>query len=163
MHPNAQLLHTFYTAFQQKDSKTMQACYADQATFHDEAFPHLNAGQVRAMWEMLCRNARDFHLEYRNVQAEDITGHAEWTATYTFSATGRKVVNVVRSEFTFEKGKIVQQRDRFDFPRWARQAFGLTGLLMGGTGFFQRKVQEKAMHNLHEFMSRRKDEAKPLA
>ncbi|MEZ0610175.1 nuclear transport factor 2 family protein [Fibrella sp. WM1] len=149
-----QLLTTFYEAFQRKDYATMQACYADTAVFNDPAFPNLNAAQVRAMWEMLIRQGKDMQLTYRVLDADDTTGHAEWTATYTFSKTGRPVVNHVRSSFTFAEGKIVTHTDRFDFHTWARQALGLTGLLLGWTSFLQRKVQQTALGSLATFMSK---------
>lgn len=151
---NHQLLDTFYKAFQQKDYKTMQNCYADTAVFSDPAFQHLNARQVRAMWEMLIRRGKDLELTYRVLSADETTGQAEWTATYTFSQTNRKVVNNIKSSFQFANGRIVKHTDRFDFYTWAKQALGITGLLLGWTGFLQRKVQETAMSNLAKFMDR---------
>jgi len=50
---------------------------------------------------------------------------------------------------------IVEQRDAFDFRKWARQAFGLAGMFLGGRGFFQRRVQAKAAENLAAFRSSR--------
>lgn len=148
-----QLLTTFYEAFQRKDYQTMQACYADNAVFNDPAFPNLNAAQVRAMWEMLVRQGKDMQMTYRVLDANDTTGHAEWTATYTFSKTGRRVVNHVRSSFRFANGKIVAHTDQFDFHTWSKQALGLPGLLLGWTGFLQRKVQQTALDGLAKFMA----------
>jgi len=80
MNSNEELIHKFYSAFQQRDYKTMQECYGDSATFGDPVFQNLNSAQVKAMWEMLCKNAKDFKLEFTNVIANERTGHAEWTA-----------------------------------------------------------------------------------
>lgn len=155
MTTNQQLLTTFYEAFQRKDYATMQACYADTAVFNDPAFPNLNAAQVRAMWEMLIRQGKDMHLTYRVLDADEATGHAEWTANYTFSKTGRPVVNHVRSSFTFADGKIVTHTDQFDFHTWSRQALGLPGLLLGWTSFLQHKVQQTALGGLAAFMAKK--------
>lgn len=152
MHPNQQLLETFYRAFQNRDYQTMQDCYADTAVFSDPAFPNLNAQQVRAMWEMLIRRGKDLQLTYRVLEADNQTGRAEWTATYTFSQTNRRVVNHIQSNFTFAEGKIVRQTDHFDFHTWAKQALGPMGLLLGWTGFLQRKVQKTALASLTKFM-----------
>jgi ketosteroid isomerase-like protein len=152
MHPNEQLIHRFYMAFQQRDFATMQSCYADNARFSDAAFVNLNAAEVKAMWEMLCKRGKDLVLEYKNVQANDRTGAAEWVATYTFSATGKKVVNKIRAAFVFENGKILQHEDHFNFYTWARQALGLPGLLLGWTGFLKNKVRAGARKNLADFM-----------
>ncbi|TNE65978.1 MAG: nuclear transport factor 2 family protein [Bacteroidetes bacterium] len=152
MHANEKLLTSFYEALQNRDHVTMQACYADQASFSDPVFTCLNAAEVRAMWEMLLTRGKDLALTFRNIRADDRSGSAECTATYTFTATGRKVTNHIRSEFELADGKILRQRDSFDFHRWARQALGLSGLLLGWTGFFQNKVRAGAMKSLKQFM-----------
>lgn len=148
------IIHTFYTAFQQKDYKTMQQCYADHAVFNDEVFKNLNAAEVRAMWEMLITRGKDLALEFTSVKTEGNKGSAQWTATYTFSATRRKVVNRIQAEFVFENNKIVSHTDRFDFKKWARQALGFKGFLLGGTGFLRQKVQQNARKNLETFMKK---------
>lgn len=156
MPSNKEIIQTFYKAFQNKDFKTMQDCYAANAVFNDEVFKNLNALQVKAMWEMLIKSGKDLQLEFKNVQATDTGGSAEWVATYTFSATNRKVTNHIKAAFTFENGKIVQHIDRFNFYSWAKQALGTPGLLLGWTGSLKKKVQQKAMKNLEAFMQRNK-------
>ena len=155
MTPNQQLLTTFYQAFQAKNYKVMQDCYADTAVFSDPAFQNLHAEQVRAMWEMLICRGKDLQLTYQILNVGEKTGQAEWTATYTFSQTNRKVINHIQSSFQFANGKIVAHTDRFNFYTWARQALGLTGLLLGWTGFLHRKVQQTAMGSLTKYMERR--------
>jgi ketosteroid isomerase-like protein len=154
MHPNQQLITKFYTAFQNKDHKTMQNCYADNATFSDPVFENLNAAEVKAMWQMLITRSKDLQLEFKNVEANDNTGSAEWIATYTFSATGNKVLNKIKANFVFENGKIVQHKDSFDFYTWAKQALGFKGLLLGWTSFLHNKVKQGAKSNLMKFMSK---------
>ncbi|MFN3940158.1 MAG: nuclear transport factor 2 family protein [Chitinophagales bacterium] len=152
---NKSLIEKFYSAFQAKDFKTMQACYDDKATFNDPVFTNLNAAQVRAMWEMFCIRGKDMIIQFRNIAATDTGGTATWIAQYTFSATGRKVVNVIQAEFEIHNGKIVTHTDRFSFYKWARQALGIKGFLLGSTHFLQSKVQKTAMHNLERFIESR--------
>lgn len=152
MNQNEQLITNFYIAFQQKDYATMQACYADNTTFSDEVFVNLNAGQVKAMWEMLIKSGKDLKLEFKNVTTSEKTGSAEWIATYTFSATGKKVVNHIYASFEFENGKISKHNDRFSFYKWSRQALGLVGLLLGWTDFLKQKIRKKAINNLTRFV-----------
>ncbi|MCE7038874.1 nuclear transport factor 2 family protein [Dyadobacter sp. CY312] len=154
MTTNEQLIHQFYSAFQNKDFATMQACYADDATFTDAAFVDLNADQVRAMWEMLCKNGKDLKLTFGKIQSHQDIVNAEWTAVYLFSKTGKMVTNNVMAEFVIKNGLIVSHRDKFDFYTWAKQAFGFTGLLIGWTSFFQNKVQTTAKASLEKFMNR---------
>lgn len=154
MNANEQLIINFYTAFQNKDYRTMQASYANNAIFSDPVFEDLNAVEVRAMWEMLITRAKDLQLEFKNIEANDATGSAEWIAVYTFSATGKKVVNKIKATFVFNKGKIVQHKDNFDFYAWAKQALGFKGLLLGQTSFLHNKVKQQAKNNLIKFMNK---------
>ncbi|QEC66069.1 nuclear transport factor 2 family protein [Panacibacter ginsenosidivorans] len=154
MNVNQQLITKFYSAFQNKDYKTMQGCYADNATFNDPVFEKLNAAEVRAMWEMLITRGKDLQLTFTNVEANDTTGSAEWIAAYTFSASGHKVVNKIKANFVFENGKIVQHTDSFDFYTWAKQALGFKGLLLGWTSFLHNKVKQGARTNLLKFIGK---------
>jgi ketosteroid isomerase-like protein len=154
MNANAELITRFYTSFQNNDHKGMQACYADNAHFNDPVFTNLDAKKTKAMWEMLLRNGKDLHLEFNHVTANKKNGSADWIATYTFSKTGRKVINSIRAEFEFEQGKIIRHSDYFNFYKWARQALGLSGLMLGWTPFIKNKIRTAAMRNLHQFMSK---------
>lgn len=153
MNDNEKLINHFYNSFSQKDYKAMQECYADDATFSDEVFQNLNSAQVKAMWEMLCLRGKDLELRFQNVSADEKNGSAEWIANYTFSQTGKKVENRIKANFEFENGKIVKHIDTFDFYKWASQALGLSGTLLGWTSFLKNKVRQSAMKSLTEFMS----------
>lgn len=154
MPSNKDLIKRFYTAFQNKDYKTMQDCYANDATFSDPVFENLNAAEVKAMWQMLISRATDMHLEFKHVEADEKKGNAEWIATYTFTSTGKKVVNRIKASFVFENGKIKDHKDDFDFYTWAKQALGFKGLLLGWTSFLRNKVKLQARNNLMKFMSK---------
>lgn len=150
---NENIIHTFYKAFQLKDFKTMQSCYADHAIFSDSVFVDLGAQQVKSMWAFLCLRGKDLQVAYSHVVAGEREGSAEWVATYTFSATNKKVINRIKANFIFENGKIIAHRDVFHFYRWARQAFGIKGWLLGWTSFFKNKVRKQALKNLEFYQS----------
>lgn len=147
-HPNETLLRGFYEAFSRGDHGTMGAAYADHARFRDPVFPDLSADEVRAMWRMLLERGSDLELSFSGITADDRTGVAHWEASYTFSATGRKVHNVIDASFTFEAGRIVQHVDRFGFWRWTRMALGMKGTLLGWTPLVRKKVQAMAARQL---------------
>ena len=153
---NENLIKKFYSSFQDKNFKSMQKCYAENAVFNDSVFQNLNADRVRAMWEMFCLNGKDLRIEFNNVFANENSGKAEWTAYYTFSLTGRKVVNHINAEFIFENGKIIRHTDSFSFYRWAKQSLGLRGFLLGHTSFLKNRIRKAAMKNLDNFMSKKK-------
>lgn len=146
-------IHKFYTAFQQLDYNTMQSCYHADAVFSDPVFGLLDRNEVCAMWEMLCKRAKDLQLSYGNIQLlDDEYATADWIAVYTFSQTGRKVVNKIKAHMRFKDGLIIEHSDAFPIYRWSRQAFGITGLLLGWSGYFQKKLQLRAKIGLQKYM-----------
>jgi ketosteroid isomerase-like protein len=154
MDSNRELIERFYNAFQQLDYEAMNNCYHDDIIFSDPVFGLLHAEQVKAMWEMLCQNAKDFSLVYSNIQTEDNEYYTcNWTATYTFSKTGRRVVNHVKAFMRIKDGKITEHSDGFRLSSWIAQAWGWKGLWFGWTGFMKRKVQRTARENLVKFMN----------
>ncbi|TCC93489.1 nuclear transport factor 2 family protein [Pedobacter frigiditerrae] len=149
---NEQLIHNFYTSFKNKDYKGMQASYADNAIFSDAVFKNLNSEQVKAMWEMLVVKGKDMRLEFSRITANENSVTAHWDAYYTFSATGKKVVNKIDAIFEIENGKIIKHTDSFNFHTWSTQALGIKGFLLGWTPFLRKKVAAQAMKNLASFM-----------
>ncbi len=156
MNENELLIKKFYTCFQNKDYRGMQDCYADNAVFNDSVFKNLSSLQVKAMWEMLIKNGKDFKLEFSNIKVTNKNGSAHWDAYYTFSKTGNRVINRIDASFTFENGKIVSHTDNFNFYKWAKQALGITGVLLGWTSFMKHKVQKSAMESLTAFINQSK-------
>ena len=59
MHPHAQLIETFYTAFKNSDPAAMIACYHPDIEFSDPVFPGLRGNRAKAMWAMLGQNKAD--------------------------------------------------------------------------------------------------------
>jgi ketosteroid isomerase-like protein len=149
---NKELINTFYEAFSNLDSKGMVACYHNDIEFSDPAFGKLSGKRAGDMWRMLCNNAKDFTIEYSKVTADELTGSAYWQATYTFSKTGRRVVNKISAEFEFQDGKIIRHIDSFNLHTWAKQAFGIKGLLLGSTAFFKNKLNAQTNKLLDKFI-----------
>ncbi len=154
MHPNEQLIDRFYTAFNERDAETMARSYADDATFVDPAFGELTADEARDMWRMLLGRATDLRAEYRDIHADDHTGSVHWEAYYRFN--GHPVHNAIDANFSFTDGLISRHVDEFDWPRWAGQALGLTGKVLGRTSFLRSRVRAKARKQLDTFRAHRR-------
>jgi ketosteroid isomerase-like protein len=155
MEPNKALIEKFYTAFQKLDHRAMNDCYSEDIVFSDPVFLVLKGDEVRAMWEMLCKNAKDFSLIYSNIQMLDEEyATCNWVASYTFSKTGKKVVNKIKAYMKFYEGKIIEHSDAFRLSTWIGQALGWKGVLFGWTGFMKRAVQKNARKNLMKFMEK---------
>jgi ketosteroid isomerase-like protein len=151
---NDALIQDFYAAFDQRDGDRMAAFYAPDAHFSDPVFTDLNGDEPGAMWRMLTGRADDLRVELLDHGADGDTGSARWRARYTFTQTGRPVVNDVRATFRFRDGLIAEHRDEFGFHRWSRQALGPTGLLLGWTPVLRSATRKRARAGLDEFMAK---------
>lgn len=149
--PNRAVIERLYAALSARDGAAMTACYHLDATFSDPVFPLLTGPEVGRMWRMLCRRGKDLRVEASGIEADAARGRAHWEARYTFSGTGRAVHNVIDASFELRDGLIWRHVDAFDFHRWAGQALGLTGRLLGGTGLLLRKVRRTAADGLARF------------
>jgi ketosteroid isomerase-like protein len=158
VNPNEELLERFYGAFAARDGAGMQACYAPGVTFSDPVFVGLRGPEAGAMWRMLTGRAQDLRVELLGSEANGDRGSARWRATYTYTQTGRPVVNDVQAEFRFEGGRIAEHVDTFGFHRWARQALGPPGLLLGWTPMLRATVRKRARAALDEFMAAEGDQ-----
>jgi ketosteroid isomerase-like protein len=153
-HPNAQLIERLYGALDAADGDAMAALYASDATFRDPAFGDLDGDGVRAMWRMLCSQAKDLDVTVSDVRADDAGGSANWVATYTFTATGRPVENRVSASFRFRDGKIADHRDEFSIWRWSRQALGPAALVLGSNPVGAALIRRQARGRLEEWRRR---------
>lgn len=155
MQKNEAIITRFYEAFQQRNSSEMNACYAENIAFSDPVFGLIYGDDVRGMWDMLCKNGKDLQLSFGNIQLlDDEYSTCEWIAQYTFSQTGRRVVNKIRAHMRIENGKITEHSDAFDIYGWSRQALGWKGWLFGWTAWFQKKLQQKSRIALNNFMEK---------
>jgi citrate synthase len=153
MHPTEKLITTFYESFQRRDPDGMIDCYASDVSFSDPVFQDLRGPEAGAMWRMLSARAKDFSLTFRDVRGNDTSGSAHWEADYLFSATGRKIHNVIDAAFVVRDGKIVSHRDTFDLWRWAGMALGAKGKLLGWAPFVKGAIRKQAMAGLRAYMS----------
>jgi ketosteroid isomerase-like protein len=148
-----ELIERFYAAFDRKDGDAMAACYAPGARFSDPAFGELRGEEPGAMWRMLTSQARDLSVELHEHAGDAESGSARWVARYTFTRTGRPVVNDVRARFRFADGLIAEHDDEFSFHAWARQALGPPGLLLGWTPLLRATVRRNARAQLQRHMA----------
>jgi ketosteroid isomerase-like protein len=150
---NAELIHRLYVALDKRDGEAMARCYHANAHFSDPVFTSLDGRAVGDMWRMLASRATDLRVEASDIVADADTGSAHWVAHYTFTGTGRKVVNRIDAKFRFREGLIVDHRDTFDLWRWAAQALGPMGLLLGWSPMVRNKIRAQAAANLAKFQS----------
>ena len=147
------VINGFYEAFAKLDAESMVAYYHDDVVFEDPAFGRLEGERAKNMWRMLCESqkGKQFVVMHSGVEADEDSGKADWEALYVFSKTKRNVRNQIRAKFRFEEGKIIAHADDFNLYRWARQALGAAGYLIGWTSFFQKQLQQQTNTLLDRF------------
>ncbi|MDP2345410.1 MAG: nuclear transport factor 2 family protein [Deltaproteobacteria bacterium] len=146
-----ELITRFYDAFAKHDAEGMAACYADDVAFSDPVFPDLKGEEARDMWRMLCSRGKDLVVEPSAITDNS----AHWDATYTFSQTGRKVINRIDAAFVVEGGKIKRHTDVFDLWKWTRMALGAPGVFLGWSPMVQNKVRGQAAHALKSYRAKK--------
>jgi ketosteroid isomerase-like protein len=152
---NTQLIERFYGAFDKSDGDAMASCYSAQVRFSDPVFGDLRGDQAGAMWRMLTSGPGLLRIELLEHEAGEAEGSAHWRAHYTFTQTGRPVLNDVHASFGFQDGLIAKHRDDFSFHRWARQALGPVGLALGWTPLLRTSVRRRAAARLAEYEATR--------
>jgi ketosteroid isomerase-like protein len=154
MHPHEALIRAFYDAFARRDAEAMARCYHADIFFTDPVFPALRGSDAGDMWRMLLSRAKDLEVTLDEASADADGGRAKWTARYTFTKTGRPVVNRIDAMFAFRDGLIVRHYDHFSFWRWASQALGPMGKLLGWALPVKWKVRKEAAAALEKFANR---------
>jgi len=150
MHPNAALLEKLYRCLDTKDHNGMAACYHPDATFEDIAFALRGTKEIHAMWHMISET--DLRATFTVRRADDQGGTADLVDTYHFRDTGRRVHNVIQSEFRFRDGLIVEHKDSCSALKWGVQALGpVKGVL---SWLVPAKRKEKAKAKLENFVER---------
>jgi ketosteroid isomerase-like protein len=151
---NTELIERFYRAFQNLDADAMAACYAPDIRFEDPAFGPLHGREAGDMWRMLLGRAKDFSLHAEDIKSLGQSASAHAIARYTYSATGRFVVNDIQTRFAIRDGLIAEQTDSFDLYRWSRQALGIQGWLLGWSPKMHEAIRTKARHALKEYQKK---------
>jgi ketosteroid isomerase-like protein len=150
---DADVIARLYDALDRHDGEAMASLYAPDARFRDPAFGELSGEEAGDMWRMLTSRATDLSVELPEHEAGGGSGSAHWIATYTFR-TGRHVVNDIRARFRFRDGLIAEHEDSFPFHRWARQALGPAGWVLGAPPF-SLLVRRRALADLERFRAER--------
>jgi ketosteroid isomerase-like protein len=153
MHPHEALIREFYARFAARDAEGMARCYHPDVAFSDAVFPMLRGEDAGDMWRMLLARAADLQVTLEEAAADQAGGHARWTARYTFSRTRRPVVNRVAAMFAFRDGLIVRHYDSFSFWRWAGQALGPAGKLLGWLPPLRWRVRRDADRSLRNYQA----------
>jgi ketosteroid isomerase-like protein len=107
-------------AVNRQDPAALVACFTPDGRYHDTFFgDHAGADQLRAMFERMFREGREYAWTMETVVETDERAAAEWTFAYVVSdaiprSAGRRVRFRGMSLFEKRGGKIAAYRESFD-------------------------------------------------
>ena len=114
------IVREFERAFNRQDVTALVACFAPDGSYHDTFFGgHAGPDALRAMFERMFREGRDYRWTMETVVETDAGAAAEWTFGYTVSdaiprSAGRAVRFRGMSFFEKRDGRIAAYRESFD-------------------------------------------------
>jgi steroid delta-isomerase-like uncharacterized protein len=123
------VVHDFAKAFNGQDVDALVTCFTEQATYHDTFYgQHAGHPALRAMFERMFREGRDYVWTMDSVVEAPGRAAAEWTFAYTVTeaiprSAGRKVNFRGMSLFELDGSRIGGYREYFD-TGWALLQLG---------------------------------------
>ena len=154
---NELIANEFYSAFANRNAAAMNKLYHKGLEFEDPAFGKLHYDQACAMWSMLCSSAKDLVISFDIIKSDENTVTTKWIADYNFSKTNRMVHNEIIAVMKIETDLIIEHTDSFNLHKWAKQALGLQGFILGGTNFFRKKLHQQTGRQLLRYIQKNSD------
>src|SRR3989442_5285060 len=114
------MVRDFEMAFNRQDVTALVACFTPTGRYRDTFFgEHIGHAALRAMFERMFHEGRDYAWTMERVVEDDRRAAAEWTFSYAVSnavprSSGRKVRFPGMSIFELAGGKIAAYPEYFD-------------------------------------------------
>jgi len=114
------LVRDFAKAFNARDVNGLLACFTERASYTDNFYgEHSGRDGLRAMFERMFREGRDYLWRMDAVVETPTSAAAEWTFSYVVTdavprSAGRQVRFRGMSIFELEGGRIARYREYFD-------------------------------------------------
>ena len=114
------IVQDFARAFNRQHVGVLVACFTETASYHDTFYgEHAGHTKLRAMFERMFREGRDYSWAMDLVVDSPARAAAEWTFGYVVTdavprSTGRKIRFRGMSIFELEDSRIAAYREYFD-------------------------------------------------
>ena len=114
------VVRDFEKAFNRRDVDALVACFAPDGTYVDTFFgPHAGHAALRAMFERMFREGREYAWTFETVVEDGRGAAAEWSFAYVVTdavprSAGRRVRFRGMSVFELAGGRIAAYREYFD-------------------------------------------------
>lgn len=139
----------FFEAYSRRNTGDMCNRYSSLIYYSDPVFGLLKDEQVIKMWQFRVANSNELSLIYGNISDRgDNYYTCEWTATYRFAPTGKKIIHKAKAYMKVEDGIITEHSDAYSFYKWIRQAYGISGWILGWSSVYKKRVRKKLLEQL---------------
>ena len=134
------VVERFAEAFNRRDVEGLLSLFTEDATYADLFFgPHAGQAALRAMFERMFREGRDYRWQMNSIVMDARRAAAEWTFSYTATAAvprseGRSVRFSGMSAFDLDGGDLEGGRIR------AYREYADTGVALLQLGFAPESV-----------------------
>jgi steroid delta-isomerase-like uncharacterized protein len=114
------IVREFEAAFNRQDVDSLVACFTPGGSYVDTFFgPHTGTAALRAMFERMFREGREYAWTMDVVVESEVTAAAEWSFGYVVSqaiprSAGRRVRFRGMSVFELEGGRVARYREHFN-------------------------------------------------
>jgi ketosteroid isomerase-like protein len=114
------IVRDFERAFNKQDVEGLVACFTPGGSYVDTFFgPHAGTAALRAMFERMFHEGRDYSWKMDMVVESRDAAAAEWTFSYVASdavprSAGRRVTFRGASLFELEGGRVARYREYFN-------------------------------------------------
>jgi ketosteroid isomerase-like protein len=114
------IVRDFEKAFNKQDVEGLVACFTPGGSYVDTFFgPHAGTAALRAMFERMFHEGRDYSWKMDMVVESRDAAAAEWTFSYVASdavprSAGRRVTFRGASLFELEGGRVARYREYFN-------------------------------------------------
>lgn len=147
-----EVVKSFFQGLKTKNYKSVQSLYGFNSFYSDEVFPSLAGSEIGKMWEMRFSLSKDFNLDYKILKSSSKNVEVKWDIKYKPKDFNKYVENSIRTTFEIQEGKIITQKDRFNFPKWVKNTRGTWAYLFCFLGITRKKIQERAEFTLNAFI-----------
>ena len=150
---NKNIVEKFYTAFSNKDYKSIFYSLSENIIYHDPIYGLLEGDVVRWLWQMRCERLHNASFKFWDIEALDHEYMTcQWQIQYFNNASGADVVMKGKAYMRVIDGKITEQSEGYRLSDWLAISHGWMGKLFGWTGYMQRKEKKKFAEMLNRYI-----------
>lgn len=154
MSNNKGIVEIFFKAFSEADYRQMSDCYADDIIYSDPVFGLMQGDDVRKMWQMICKGARNLSVQYSGIEElDEMYVTCLYKVSYYFELTQKHICYSAKAFMKIEEGKITEHSDGYRLSSFISNAYGIKGKLLSWSGYMKKSVQNRYRTLLQNFAS----------